>query len=557
MKTKLMLIVLTLGLALACSAAVYASPASRVSMPSVSTTPSLSVKANSIVAYDYAANGDLTIRWSAQNGNGRFSYKVLLLDEKPSFNSAAKRIVSTLKSVDNVRDTSVRIPQSDMERGKYLKVWIQAQDINFDQNRGTQVFQFGIELKPGIRIGMPIVSTVPSLSPQPNTIVKYNYAAQGDLTINWSARNGNGLYSYKVLLLNEKPDFFTGAKNIVKILASGDNRTETTLKISQQDMSQGKYLKIWIQAQDAHFVQNGGTETFQFGVEILSGIEVEPPTVHISSVETVKDCAMIPFYYLVNDSLSINWSAKHGNGKYTYKIILLNEKPDFTKPATNVVEILAEGNSSSNTFYSVSGSKLKKAKYIKVWIQAQDAYYSLNKGTSSIQFGIELVATTPVNDKTVSTLEQVMKQSRESGLKPYANAGDRTQVRYNVAAKRYEIYVYMTDMVIGLYDAVNNGSRQLWDTLDGQWEAVYQQAFAEVKANDAQAGLMLSCVSAWTEDPGAYLATDTVSLNDLNSPYIIYSMTAKSCASSAGYDSRFDLVRDDPYKFMWPCYSSR
>ena len=247
------------------------------------------------------------------------------------------------------------------------------------------------------------VNASPSVMIQENTISTYDYIANGELQLSWSATNGNGLYSYKVLLVDETPDFTAGTENIIKTIANEADAAATSVRISLADMRLAKYIKVWIQAQELNYELNGASREIQFAIWLKPAKNVTVPVITTNQDFTVEAGAITPHYANVNGDVTISWSAANGNGKYSYEIVMVNDEPDFSVPAANVVKTLAQATGDTATSYTIATADMKLAKYVRIWIQAQDSHYDQNEDGSDIQFALEVVRLrTPTITKAVA-----------------------------------------------------------------------------------------------------------------------------------------------------------
>ena len=247
-------------------AALLLNPDAKVKL-TVSSSPSLKLKADGTISYDYGKNGDLTFKWNATKGNGKYDVQVLLLNDAPVFGTTSTGIVKRLITWNDTNKTSVTLTKEQMSLAKYAKIVITAQDQNYARNSKHVTLRYGIRFNPTATVSMPVVWTTPTLLTFPDTIT--DYRVTGDLTIHWSATNGNNKYTVKVLLVNDKPNFTTSAKQVVKTVVSQTAGTRTSVTISRADLKRAKYVKVVIRALDLGYVSNSKFKKLSFALKLI------------------------------------------------------------------------------------------------------------------------------------------------------------------------------------------------------------------------------------------------------------------------------------------------
>ncbi len=372
-----------------------------VKVPAVTASPSLSIKANTTVDYDYVTKGSLTIRWNAANGNGVYTVKAILLNSAPNYAAAATNVVATLVNEKETTKTSFTLTAADMQRGKYLKVWIMAQDVHYKDNKGTKAISFGIHFMPKAQVSVS-VSTTPGIAVQPDTLTDYDCTARGDLTLKWSAAHGNGKYTVKALLLNNKPNFTSAATGIVKTLLSQTDGTNTTLKITAADMKAAKYMKILIRAQDVHYSQNGRAASIQFALQLKPDARVTV-SVSTSPALPLQPRTITNYDQVANGALTLRWASQNGNGRYHVKAVMANAAPKFGAATGSVVKTVVSLTNTEQTSVTIPVSDLSLGKYMKVVVTAQDVDYARNGATASVEYGIMFKPTAKVKAPVVSS----------------------------------------------------------------------------------------------------------------------------------------------------------
>ncbi len=366
-------------------------PGANVQVPKVTTDKSLLAAPGSVLNYDFMTEGNLTLSWHANESNGVYTVKILLMNAMPS-NSVATSVVDVLYSKTGTA-TSYTIKKSDMARASYVKIWIRAQDQDYELNNLTSSMWFGLKLTASESVTISSVTCSPSVAVSANSISDYNWAKKGDLTIKWTAKNGNGKYNVKAILTNQVPNF-SGANTPVAngVVKAVTNDTVNTLHVSTYQMKQAKYLKVFIQAQDANYALNGKTYSYQFALLLKPDRKVTDLTITNSKIN-IDINKSVAFNINKYGDLIINLKATNGNGKFVVKAVLTSVSPTFGAATPGVVKTVI-----NNKTYTSSIKITKKelttlmsqGKYIKFVVTAQDVNYDRNGASVSKEFGIFL-----------------------------------------------------------------------------------------------------------------------------------------------------------------------
>lgn len=244
-------------------------PAATVQRPVVYLNGKTLIRDATVTDYDDVKNGPLTLTWTAQNGNGEYAVRALLLDEDPVFQGSQQSAAQTLLDAVTT-DTSLTIDADTASRARYLKVWISARDRQYALNGGTSAMAFAVRFTPSAVVTEPAVTAnalgqIPSMQ-----MMIYDVDTNGDLTLTWTLEGGNGRCSIRALLVDEVPDLLHPAQHIVKTVLHEMDTARRSLTVPADQLRLASYLKVWISAQDARYSQNGGSAAVNFALRLGS-----------------------------------------------------------------------------------------------------------------------------------------------------------------------------------------------------------------------------------------------------------------------------------------------
>ena len=239
-------------------------------------------------------------------------------------------------------------------------------------------------------------------------VVDYDDVTAGPLTISWHAQGGNGLYSVKAILTDETPGFTGPAQQIIKTILDETESDTVTVSLSPEEMKLARYLQVLVSAQDAHYSLNHTEVESRFVIRIMPSLQVSHIGVAVNDgsdgILVYPNCYTV-YDYKKHGPLKLQWSVEHGNGAFSVKAILVNEAPDFSRQAENIVKTILFGYDIPDQSVIIPTDDLRMANYLKVWIDSKDERYHQNGYGREIPFALRLTDGMPVTGKIPGGLQ--------------------------------------------------------------------------------------------------------------------------------------------------------
>ena len=114
-----------------------------VKAPEVTTDANLTITPNEVVSYDWGTNGELDVFWNAE-GSGRILAEAYFLDDDPVFGMDQKDLATYVLLDGTAGLSHYKLSVTEMSKGRYLKVKLTAQDVNYEYNGATATVEFAL-----------------------------------------------------------------------------------------------------------------------------------------------------------------------------------------------------------------------------------------------------------------------------------------------------------------------------------------------------------------------------------------------------------------------------
>ncbi len=196
----------------------------------------------------------------------------------------------------------------------------------------------------------------------------YEYdLANGSLAVTWDKQTGASKYFCKIIGMQEKPNFDSNTQASTNTVLAEKETTSTTttgrkVSLTTSKLEDYAYLKVAV----CHYDSAGTPFWLNFGVKIVDSRGYAS----VPEFDDYEIRGLYDFDISSASSLRIDYYADNADA-YCIKAILLNEVPSSdSNQANRAVGIVYEDDDRSSEYVSLSTSKMKGAKYMKVAVGA-------------------------------------------------------------------------------------------------------------------------------------------------------------------------------------------
>ncbi len=347
----------------------------------------------------------ITIKWMSVTNAEDYWYVIKLLDGNPS--NADDETGTIISQNKNYTSTSVSINKNNLDVGRWLKIWVQANGSTGYKSSADYIYLYIDESE----LNSPDIT-----SHYDQEVLSWN-SIPSSMAIQWSSVENASYYTYTVKELSGEP--VGGDDEPGTVINQNRSYSGTSISISKSQLTPQKWLKIAVAAVSS----SGKNSKWDIIYVYIDNTLLDKPriTSHLDG-DTV-------YLSQLNGSLSFSWKGVLNASSYWYVIKQLQGEPSYGENEDG--SIIGQNQTYSGTSVSVTTSKLTEGKWLKLWVQANGKTgYSVNSDSIYIYIDNTAVGDVIYTGYTPSTITTVDLANISSGLTINWKATNATSYTY-------------------------------------------------------------------------------------------------------------------------------
>ncbi len=309
-----------------------------------------------------AKTDKVTINWNSVDNAEGYWVVTKLLDGEPQKSQSE---TGTKISDEKITSRSVSVSKSDLEDGKWLKVWIRAYNESLNAKSGDTTIYLYISISK-IKLATPKFTS----HDDKETL----YPADIDNTLTFKCEKVTNAANYWCIIKQLKSDPNPNENEEGTVLAEDKSLSNPSLSVSKDKLTTDKWLKIWMRA-------NPASSAYEASSNYIYVYIASPTKLATPAFTSHSDKATL-YYSDIGNSLTFSCGNVANAANYWCIIKQLNGDPNPSENEDGTV--LAEDKSLSSPSLSVSKDKLTTDKWLKIWMRANPASSAYEASSNSI-----------------------------------------------------------------------------------------------------------------------------------------------------------------------------